>query len=753
MTAATISALLGIFIFSTVSFALQYPERHYGCPPGKNACIYPIDDANLQFLVRFDFQVSVDVKNDTKLPSNWPSLVSIKIELPNGKTYTPQSLWNVKPELRTWSLQAFEDSADETPEGYDSYTQTFRNVRFYHRHLVGQATVTVDFMGVTTVVKYILRKQTRRRARNVVLFVGDGMALPMMAAARLVSRGMVHGKYQDKLYMEKFPFFALQNPSGVDSIITDSANSAASLNTGHKSSVNALNVYADSSDDNFGHPKVESIAEHIKNRFNMSVGVVTTAEIQDATPAAVWSHTRRRSEKAAITAQAIKPCVDCLFAVKPDVIMGGGGRYFLPSDSIDGRNWYDVYAEEGYTVTHTRQEMMQAANNPDTEKLLTISHYGNMEVWLDRNVYTDNMNVSENSPLGDGVPPVNQPNLDEMVMSAIEILSRNEHGFYLMVEAASIDKSAHPLDIPRTLSDLIELDNTVKKVQDWAQRNGDDTLIIATADHGHGFDVFGTVDTEIWDLVKTSEKNPVSDVKHMCSDVTDNAGTVYKRYLDPDTKSPVREAAYARRAAVGTYNGAGYPDYVDSDGDNFPDTWDVRTVLAAGMNNFPDHTEDYRVSKSIKVPSVFSVAASAFVNNPEDDVNGIYLPGNLGPFGSTGVHTLQDVGVFAYGPGAELVGGNIDNTEIYHIMASALGFGTNGTIDEDYHVFGDFVRCINTNKRCHCAEVGEATTCSCRRYGPTVYLKGSSPMCYKVNGKPVLSPYDDGDDHDEDDDM
>lgn len=96
---------------------------------------------------------------------------------------------------------------------------------------------------------------------------------------------------------------ALQNPAGVDSIITDSANSASSMNTGHKSSVNALGVYADSGDDNFAHPKVETIAEHIKRNFNMSVGVITTAEIQDATPAAVWAHTRRRTEKAAITSQ------------------------------------------------------------------------------------------------------------------------------------------------------------------------------------------------------------------------------------------------------------------------------------------------------------------------------------------------------------------------------------------------------------------------------------------------------------------
>jgi len=71
-----------------------------------------------------------------------------------------------------------------------------------------------------------------------------------------------------------------------------------------------------------------------------------------------------------------------------------------------------------------------------------------MEVWLDCNVYQGNKDKAANDPTGKGVPPTQQPNLDEMTMAAIDVLSRNDKGFYLLVEAASIDKSAHPLDIP-----------------------------------------------------------------------------------------------------------------------------------------------------------------------------------------------------------------------------------------------------------------------------------------------------------------
>lgn len=722
----------------SITFALQKPERHFGCPPGKNACIYPIDDSNIQCETLFDFQVAIHL-SDTQAIHNIRREIDIQLSLPSGNVLTPESLFEKQPEFRNWTLQAFEDQADETPTNFTSHAVIFRNVLFSSRIAKGPIKVTVFAFGITTQVHYFIRPPTRRRAKNVILFVGDGMSLPMMAAARLVSRGMSHGKYLDKLHMEKMPFHALQNPSGVDSIITDSANSASAFNTGQKSSVNALGVYADSGNDDFGHPKQETIAEHIKRRFNMSVGVVTTAEVQDATPGAVWAHVRRRSEKAAITAQALNGCNDCVIATQPEVIMGGGGRYFNPTDSIDGSDMYKNYSNAGYTITHTRAEMKMAAENPSTEKLLTITHRGNMEVWLDRNVFGDNMNISENSPTDNGIAPTDQPNLNEMVSAAIKVLSKNENGFYLMVEGASIDKSAHPLDIPRTISDLIELDNTVGETIEWVKANGDDTLILATADHGHGFDVFGTVDTKLWDdAVVATDENPVSDVTHMCRNVTDDSGALFTRQKEPITKMHVRAANRARRKAIGTYGDAGYPDYIDSDGDGFPDSWEVRTTLAAGMNNYPDHTEDYKVSKSIKQPATF-VPDIGYLNNKDDDPNGIFLTGNIGPFGSTGVHTLQDVGLFGYGPGAEKIGGNVDNTEVFHIMASALGFGTNGQLDVRQHLFGDFVRCVRTLDECHCGEVGSIWKCACAYQGLEAFVRPTTPIC-SVNKGLVTPP-------------
>ena len=714
--------------------ALQTAERHFGCPRGTNACIYPIDTANLQCETFFDFQVAVHIPTNQTIRANWRHAMDIKLTLPSGEVHTPESVFKKTPELRNWTLEAFENQADETPEGFSSYAVMYRNVKFTTQYGKGPVKVSVRARGRTTEATWVVRKPTKRRAKNVVLFVGDGMALPMMAAARLVSRGMEHGKYKDLLHIEKMPYFGLQNPSGVDSIITDSANSATAMNTGHKSSVKAIGVYADSGIDDFGHPKQETLAEHIKRRFGMSVGVVSTAEVQDATPAAVWAHVRLRAEKAAITDQALNGCLDCVLAVQPDVLMGGGGKYFLPEDSVDGSDMYRKYEEAGYTVTHTRDEMLAAASENGTKKLLTVAHRGNMEVWLDRNVYKENMNVTENSPRGDGVAPTEQPNLDEMVMSAIKVLAKNENGFYLMVEAASVDKSAHVLDVPRTISDVIEMDNTVGKVIQWAKENGDDTLVLATADHGHGFDVFGTVDTKLWDgAVQATERKPVSDVEHMCSAVTDIAGKVFGIEIEPVTGMKIREANQARRSSIGVFQVAGYPDYVDSTGDGFPDSWDVRTTLAAGMNNYPDHTEDYKVSTSVKQSSVRT--ATGFLNNPLDDPNGIFLTGNLHPLISVDVHTLQDVGLFGYGPGSEVVGGIVDNTEIFHIMASALGFGTDGEIDRMQHVSGDVVRCVNSGNWCHCDSVDGRYSCACKHKSPESFVRPSMKMCTVRDGK------------------
>jgi alkaline phosphatase len=449
--------------------------------------------------------------------------------------------------------------------------------------------------------------------------------VPQITAARVISRGNTEGKYNGEFAMDQMEEVGLVHTSGLDTIMTDSANSASAYNTGHKAAVNALGTYPDSSEDSLDDPRVETFAEMIKRTRNMATGIVTTADWTDATPAAVFAHTRRRADRPEIAAAALDS------GLLPEVILGGGARYMLPqsvegSRREDDRDLFAEYEAAGYSVVLNATDLLTATEEAPPERLLGLFHPADMNVWLDRNVYTDNLEEY-----------TDQPGLDQMTLAALEVLQANPNGsangWFLEVEAGSVDKQMHPLDQERALADLIEYDNAVAAAIEWTQQNAPDTLIVVTSDHGHGYDVYGTVDVQAFNAAQDDAE---------------------------------------RRNAIGIYDDAGFPTYTDADGDFFPDTWEVSRTLAGVVNNNPDHTENFQVSEVPRVPAVAG-EDEVYTDNPDDDPNGIVQPGNLPLDAATGVHTLQDVPVFAQGPGAAAFGGVIDNTEIFFGMASAIG--------------------------------------------------------------------------------
>ena len=116
-----------------------------------------------------------------------------------------------------------------------------------------------------------------RRARNVILFVGDGMSVAHRTAARILSKGISQGKYKGKLAIDDMPYMALVSTAGTDSVITDSANSMSAYTTGHKTCVGAIGVYCASNLDPLAHPHVENLTSVVKRAAGMAVGVVTTS--------------------------------------------------------------------------------------------------------------------------------------------------------------------------------------------------------------------------------------------------------------------------------------------------------------------------------------------------------------------------------------------------------------------------------------------------------------------------------------------
>ena len=163
----------------------------------------------------------------------------------------------------------------------------------------------------------------------------------MITAARLIGHKTINGKYQTTMAMDKFPVLGHQMTHSIDSFITDSANSAAALNTGHKSTVNCLNVYADSSPSPYDDPKVETIAEMFHRLTGGHIGIVSTAFIADATPAALVAHTRARSTYGQIVDTFLNGLQNYTWTNVPiDVIFGGGAEQFYPP-SLGGVTYQD----------------------------------------------------------------------------------------------------------------------------------------------------------------------------------------------------------------------------------------------------------------------------------------------------------------------------------------------------------------------------------------------------------------------------
>ncbi|MCP1911567.1 alkaline phosphatase [Bradyrhizobium elkanii] len=559
--------------------------------------IYPIDRADILVGAKFDFKVEL------------PELVDqakLKVTL-NGADYAA-----VFGQGGTFTAHE---------AGREQSALLLRDVSLVKP---GQVAVEVSDGTQSRTVTWTVYDTGARKARNVILFIGDGMSPSHRVAARILSKGIAEGKSRGKLAIDDMPHMALVATAGSDSIITDSANAASAYATGHKAAVNALGVYADRTPDPLDDPRVETIASLAKRRAGLAVGIVTNTEVEDATPAAMVAHTRRRAAYDAIVAQ--------YFDAKPDVLMGGGSANFLPQSASGSKRKDDVdylarFRDAGYPVATTAGELATLAAKPDTRQLLGLFAAGNMDGALDRKFLR-----------GGGVRKFpEQPDLTEQIQAALTVLSKHEAGFFLMVESGLIDKYAHLLDMESAVYDTIMLDNAVRLAKDWAKARNDDTLILVVADHNHPNSLVGTINDDM-------------------------AAT-------PNV--PLRER-------VGVYEKAGFPNYSAPDAEGYPSRVDVSRRLAIFSASLPDHYETFRPKlDDPNEPTVKGDQPDTFkANDKYKDVPGVVLRfGNLPAMIGASVHSGEDVILTATGPGSERVHGSMDNTEIFRVMVGALGLG------------------------------------------------------------------------------
>lgn len=462
-------------------------------------------------------------------------------------------------------------------------------------------------------------------ARNVILFVGDGMGIATVTAARILE-GQLRGQTGEEnlLSFERFPYTALSKTYNVDMQVPDSAGTMTAMMSGIKTRAGVIGVSpAIERGDCAGtaDASVPTLLEQAEQR-GLVTGIVSTARITHATPAATYAHAPERNWETdawMLPMAHTLGCVDIAMQLVEfahgdgiEVVLGGGRAAFAPSSTLDpegtpgaradGRDliaeWQARYPKGSYVWNRETFDAAVAAGAPKLFGLFEASH---MEYEADRS-------QDEGG----------EPSLAQMTEAAIGLLAGRGEGFFLMVEAGRIDHGHHAGNAYRALTDTIALSEAVAV----AQRLTDDadTLIIVTADHSHTLTISGY----------PVRGNPILG------------------------KVRLPNGEYARDANGRPYTTLGYA--------NGPGALPASDIQAAGVKRFPHF------------PGSFD---DAFPTRPDllevDTTDPLFLQEALVPL-STETHAGEDVPVYARGPGAAQVRGVIEQNRIYHLMRAAYGW-------------------------------------------------------------------------------
>ncbi|XP_028587634.2 intestinal-type alkaline phosphatase [Podarcis muralis] len=330
------------------------------------------------------------------------------------------------------------------------------------------------------------------KAKNLILFLGDGMGLPTITAARILKGEMKNQlSPQLPLAMDAFPYVALSKTYNVDRQVPDSAGTATAYLCGVKGNYKTigLNAAARVSQCNttVGN-EVVSVMQRAR-AAGKSVGIVTTTRVQHASPSGNYAHVVNRNwySDADMPASAISEgCKDIaqqlVKNVNLTVILGGGRKYMTPAGTQDpeyntnsskgirqdGKNLITEWlnSSPGTKYVWNRTQLLSAADDPAVSRLMGLFEPGDMKYDLVRNNQTD-------------------PSLAEMTEVALKILSRNPKGFYLFVEGGKIDLGHHNGIAKQALTEAVEFDKAVQRAGELTQEA--DTLTVVTADHSHVF--------------------------------------------------------------------------------------------------------------------------------------------------------------------------------------------------------------------------------------------------------------------------
>lgn len=344
-------------------------------------------------------------------------------------------------------------------------------------------------------------------AKNIILVVGDGMSLTTATAARIL-RGQRRGQSGEDtdLVWDTFPAVALAKTYNIDAQTGESSACATALLCGVKARYETLGLDAGGKFNNCASTidaKVTSLVDWAHDAGKSS-GIVTTARITHATPAALYAHAPSRywEDDSRVPPTVRKDCKDIALQLVENepgrsinVIMGGGRRHFLPTITqdpehpnregrrLDGRNLAEDWAREKKRrrlraqYIHSKEQLAKLDPRA-VDYVLGLFEYSHMEFNAERGAVTDTKDAAAGTPV-----KADDPSLAEMTRAALSILLKNDKGFFLLIEGGRIDHAHHYNNPYRALDETLELETALLAALERV--NPAETLIVVTADHGH----------------------------------------------------------------------------------------------------------------------------------------------------------------------------------------------------------------------------------------------------------------------------
>lgn len=467
-----------------------------------------------------------------------------------------------------------------------------------------------------------VQAQEAKTPKYVFLFIGDGMSYPQFQAASDYLGALADTGSDDildgnvPLTFMNFPVAGSAVTYDSSSFCPDSASTATSLSTGYKTYSGTINM------DETATVSYETISEKLHAQLGWKVGVISSVNLNHATPAAFYAHQAKRSNYYEIGQELVASNFE---------YFAGGGLLKPTGPDKDKTSLYDLAADAGYKVVMTQAEA-EAVTSADGKVLIIDEHLADSDAFAYENDRAD----------GDWA-------LSDYVKKGIEVLD-NDTGFFLMVEGGKIDWACHANDAGSTIADTIALSDAVDEAVAFAQQHPDETLILVTGDHETGGLTIGYAGTDYDTFLTNLENQKISYAKFDSDYVA--------KYKENNTSFD--EVMKDVTALFGLKTEGAEDDTLVLTAyelDKLKAAYEA-TMDAGRADADPANQAEYVLYGSYEP---LSVTITHILNN-KSGVN----------FASY-AHTGLPVAVFAQGSGQDLFEGFYDNTQVYHKLAGLLG--------------------------------------------------------------------------------